>query len=186
MSNIAFKLFTLATMTNAKAAWNYAKDGNDWPDLKLENDDGTTKANNCGGTNQSPIDLPKESDNVFQASKDNFQKWYDNKFDLTVKWNGHTSQIDFNTDEQDSNTFQSQYSVDVNEAPRLGMACNSISVPDLNTPLTEKEWTSRCIPSISPSWTKEKSMTADTPLLPSESCSTSKTTTWLMPEKKKF
>jgi len=111
MKNIAVQLLTLATV-NA-AGYDYQQDGNDWPELKIE-------GNLCGSTNQSPIDLPSESDDIYLASKDNFQKWYDNKFGLSVKWNGHTSQVDFDTDltdEEDSNTFQSQYSVDVNKAP---------------------------------------------------------------------
>ena len=35
-------------------AWNYVKNGNDWPELELD----SSTVNECGERNQSPIDLP--------------------------------------------------------------------------------------------------------------------------------
>ena len=55
--------------------------------------------NECGGKNQSPIDL-KNSWKKISSKEDNFQKWYNNPVsknpaapDIYVDWNGHTSQI---------------------------------------------------------------------------------------------
>lgn len=36
--------------------WDYKQNGKDWPNLK------NIKDNNCGGTKQSPIDLPLPED----------------------------------------------------------------------------------------------------------------------------
>ena len=77
-----FKLATKITMALkcAQAAggvddhtspWDYKKDGMDWPNVTVSN-------NECGSTNQSPIDLPMTvaDDKYFKASDDNFQKMY--------------------------------------------------------------------------------------------------------------
>jgi len=118
----------MATFVNAKAQFTYDTDGADWPSLKLtktEKDDNgddieVDVVNQCGGKNQSPIDLPRSGGETYAASKDNLVKWYDNKKEIEVKWNDHTSQITFDTedtDAEDQNTFGSQFSVDMNKAP---------------------------------------------------------------------
>ena len=70
------------------AGYDYKLNGNDWPDLVVDN-------NECGGANQSPIDLPTEfeDDQYILPADDNFQKMYTNQLtDIEVAWNGHTSQ----------------------------------------------------------------------------------------------
>ena len=56
-------------------AWNYKQNGADWPDL-----DTGSEVNECGWTNNSPIDLPWEMDQEpYAANKDMFKKWYTNQ-----------------------------------------------------------------------------------------------------------
>jgi len=63
------KLFItlLASTKAAGAGWDYLKNGDDWGQLPIA-------GNLCGGTNQSPIDLPSTvaEDKMILSSKDNF------------------------------------------------------------------------------------------------------------------
>ena len=69
---------------DSHSAWDYATNGADWPKL-------TVADNECGGANQSPIDLRNDW-TVVHPDTDNFQKMYtDQTGDIEVKWNGHTS-----------------------------------------------------------------------------------------------
>lgn len=81
--------------------WDYSYyHGRNWKDItlaSLKKSNPATKANECGGTNQSPIDL-KHSWKKIPAKQDNFQKWYNDltsrtatSKDVIVDWNGHTS-----------------------------------------------------------------------------------------------
>lgn len=86
MKNIMRALF-LAGVTNGAATWNYKTNGADWPSLDIPD-------NECGGSNQSPIDL-KNDWKVVHPKTDNFQRMYTDQTggDIEVKWNGHTSQV---------------------------------------------------------------------------------------------
>ena len=118
-------LFTLATaiLGSASAAanhpWDYKLNGSDWvaktaKELKLTG----SAQNECGGSNQSPIDLKMDWRKV-PAKEDNFQKLYTNqvesrknKPDIKVEWNGHTSQTAINKAGQDLQKFESQHGKD--------------------------------------------------------------------------
>jgi len=71
------KLLTLATFlgtdllqgTAFAAEWNYDLNGADWADLALV-------GNNCGGLNQSPIDLKTSGWPTINSKEDSFQKLY--------------------------------------------------------------------------------------------------------------
>lgn len=72
--------------TSAAGAWDYKQHGADWPE-----------ACTVGVTNQSPINLisPSSADfnyPLIEGVKD--EKNYLNQKDLTVTFNGHTSQVD--------------------------------------------------------------------------------------------
>jgi hypothetical protein len=49
--------------------------------------------NECGGRNQSPIDLKTEvpDGKIFDAEKDNFNKLYTDQTRAEIHWDGHTS-----------------------------------------------------------------------------------------------
>jgi carbonic anhydrase len=66
----------------AGGQYDYKKQGADWPDLK---DVGN---NECGGTNQSPIDLPlsMSPDKTISWEEDHFSKIYNNIENAEVKW----------------------------------------------------------------------------------------------------
>lgn len=87
------------------AGWNYAKNnGADWPTL------GPIKGvpNECGGKYQSPIDLPTRIpiDKIIPSEDDRFNKIYTNqKSDIRVEFNGHTSQTAVNKAGQNVQTF---------------------------------------------------------------------------------
>lgn len=85
-------------------SWNYkTNNGEDWPKLTDVAD------NQCAGTNQSPIDL-KNTWPTKPASFDNLTKLYtDQRENVEVVWNGHTSQIAVNKAGQDTQTFESQH-----------------------------------------------------------------------------
>ena len=88
------------------AEWDYKQNGADWPDLEVE-------GNKCGMKNQSPIDLRRRGWPVVDAADDNFNKFYTNqKGDIPVVWNGHTSQTAVNKEGQDLQKFTSQISKD--------------------------------------------------------------------------
>ena len=62
--------FILTLIVSTKAAgsvWDYAKNGDDWGKLNIT-------GNLCGGTNQSPIDLPSTvaENKMIVSTKDNF------------------------------------------------------------------------------------------------------------------
>jgi carbonic anhydrase len=65
---------TLALFTSSAnaASWDYKTNGADWPNLT------GVDGNNCGGTNQSPIDLKTDGWPTYDAKDDNFQKMYTN------------------------------------------------------------------------------------------------------------
>ena len=71
------KLALLGTIAMVDgASWNYEKNGADWPELTIED-------NECGNAAQSPINLfsPGSADfdyKVYQADKDTFTKDYSN------------------------------------------------------------------------------------------------------------
>ena len=69
---------------DSHSSWDYATNGADWPSW-------TGADNECGGANQSPIDLRNDW-KVVHPDTDDFQKMYtDQTGDIEVKWNGHTS-----------------------------------------------------------------------------------------------
>lgn len=64
--------------------WNYKKNGADW----------SKKYPTCGETNQSPIDLLTDGWPTIEYDDDDFNKIYSNQYkEITVAWNGHTSQV---------------------------------------------------------------------------------------------
>jgi len=78
----------------ASADWDYSQNGADWPDGFL----------NCGSINQSPINLvtpdSEEFDyEIYKARDDAYTKSYANPVDANVNFNGHTSQVDLDTED---------------------------------------------------------------------------------------
>ena len=90
-------LSLLAGLTSSVygANWNYAtNNGADWPSLVING----TK-NECGGTHQSPIDLPWDvpREMIIEAKTDRFNRIYTNQeTNIKIEWNGHTSQTAVN------------------------------------------------------------------------------------------
>ena len=76
-------------VSSAEAAdWNYLKLGADWP------------AGKCvGGKNQSPINLNLDdtTDTYPRVGGDQFTKQYNNQAAVQIGFNGHTTQLDFDT-----------------------------------------------------------------------------------------
>jgi len=76
------------------ASWNYAdNNGADWPSV-----DTSPKTNECGETNQSPIELFSKGNagftyKVFTEDADMFTKDYTNQKAANPKFNGHTNQV---------------------------------------------------------------------------------------------
>ena len=95
---IVTSLIATSLLTATKAAsYNFNSNGSDWPFLNIE-------GNKCGmNKHQSPIDLPWKGLKTVPFSNDNFQKMYTNqKENIEVAWNGHTSQIAVNKGGQDT------------------------------------------------------------------------------------
>ena len=69
-----FKLSSFTFATVAVAAWDYKLNGDDWPDLT------DVQNNECGSTNQSPIDLTHNvpADKTISTHQDQFNKIYTN------------------------------------------------------------------------------------------------------------
>ena len=79
---------------SAAHAWGYEENGKNWPKLTMSD-------NECGGKNQSPINL-KNDWTIKPSSGDNFQKMYtDQTENIEVVWNGHTSQVAIDKADQD-------------------------------------------------------------------------------------
>lgn len=95
------KTLFLVGATSA-ATWDYKKNGSDWPDL-------TVAENECGtGTNQSPIDLKTSGWTQTHSNFDNFNKIYtDQDVEVEIKWNGHTSQVELTKPGQSTQTIHS-------------------------------------------------------------------------------
>ena len=100
-------LATLLVTSVMGASYDYKQNGADWPELQID-------GNKCGHNFQSPIDLPSEVDDeyyLYQSRSDNFQKIYSNVKNARVNWNGHTSQV--NVNEQDElQFFNSEFVLD--------------------------------------------------------------------------
>lgn len=85
MLNLAL---SLAAVNAAGGEFNYKYNGADWPELE-----GTE----CGGTNQSPIDLKTKKNYLFDYpcynanTDDKHKKVYSNQDNVQVNWKGHTS-----------------------------------------------------------------------------------------------
>jgi len=103
----------------AASTYNYDNNGADWPDLDIAN-------NECGGTNQSPINLVYGNANANLAKKeykgkligwkdDDPQRDYDNGFNLTPVWDGFTVTTDLETDADAEIGFRSQVAADIFE-----------------------------------------------------------------------
>ena len=64
--------------------WNYDKNGADWSMFDPK----------CGKENQSPIDLKSSGPLKMNIEDDDFNKiYYDQKSNITINWNGHTSEV---------------------------------------------------------------------------------------------
>lgn len=105
------KLTLLVASTQSAAVWDYAQNGNDWPNLSATD----VPDNLCGTTNQSPIDLisynPEKKDEFpykrYPSTDDQYRKSYSNQFASALAFNGHTTQLDL--DPTDGvNTFYSK------------------------------------------------------------------------------
>lgn len=79
------KITLLTATAAASGEWDYASNGSDWPDLDLGDDE-----NECGGSNQSPINVVTRG-NGFNAAMDSVYRWnrddeftksYDNAFEV--------------------------------------------------------------------------------------------------------
>jgi carbonic anhydrase len=91
------KTLLLIGSTNA-AKYDYKTNGADWGSIVMD-------GNKCGtdGTNQSPIDLKTKGWTLKDSNFDNFNKIYtDQTVEVEVKWNGHTSQVNLDTDPKTS------------------------------------------------------------------------------------
>jgi carbonic anhydrase len=87
-------MLRLAQMAVGASAFDYSQNGKDWPTLTIPE-----TVNNCGGLNQSPINLVSKGKEgfdyqVFDHSKDMTTKSYHNKHEVHVKWNGVTSDVE--------------------------------------------------------------------------------------------
>ena len=82
---LKFTSLTFATFT--VAAWDYKLNGDDWPNLT------DVQNNECGGTNQSPIDLSHNvpAEKTLSADQDQFNKIYTNLKNTEVTWLGLSS-----------------------------------------------------------------------------------------------
>jgi len=77
----------LALLAAARAAdYNYDNNGEDWPD----------RWSMCGGTQQSPIDLPRNDSAVpvLNQGDDNFNRIYDDMENQEVRWTDTTSMVE--------------------------------------------------------------------------------------------
>ena len=106
MKSFLKTLFLLGSSNAAATAWDYKKNGSDWPALADVAD------NECGtGSNQSPIDLKTSGWTQTHSNFDNFNKIYtDQEVEVEVKWNGHTSQVSIAKEGQATQTIHSQQS----------------------------------------------------------------------------
>ena len=111
----------VASTSAAGSGYDYKTDnGKDWPTLTgLKDATGKAVENQCGKTNQSPIDLKTSWDVVEDGVKeDGFNRLYTNqKTDITVQWTGDTSKIAVNKAGQALQTFESNYASDFFGAP---------------------------------------------------------------------
>jgi len=96
------------------APWTYNTWGADWPEANVA-------GNECGSTNQSPIDLPylmNDKTKIINAKRDNFQKLYsDQTTGSKIYWDGHTSKITITNEGEDLQKFSSWYSQDFLNGP---------------------------------------------------------------------
>lgn len=118
---------TISTVFASAGEWDYKKLGADWPDIPAEklHPDATqdeieskTKQNECGLTNQSPIDLPRDGPERVWSASDVWTKWYSNPVQETVTWNGHTSIVSLLKD-QTKQQFSSQFVAKEKQGPSL-------------------------------------------------------------------
>jgi carbonic anhydrase len=110
LSKIAFAVYTVYA---SEGAWNYHKNGADWPKLTIDK-------NECGNkANQSPINLVSRLSKdfkykVYDAEKDAFTKAYSNAIDVNPKFNGHTNQVNLDVSATaPSNMFTSQVAAEI-------------------------------------------------------------------------
>ena len=89
------------------AIWNYTLNGADWPKLDAIED------NQCGGTTQSPINLPTEMDEskIRDSDADFFGRIYTNIIDQSVTFDGSTSVVQYLTPGLPSH-FKSDFNLD--------------------------------------------------------------------------
>ena len=75
------------------SGYDYKTNGKDWPNLT------NIAKNECGGSNQSPIDLTydMESSDELDTRDDAFNIFGSNEKQQTVIWNGFTSQVNMKT-----------------------------------------------------------------------------------------
>lgn len=102
---------TLLTATATAGEWNYDSNGSDWADLDLGDVE-----NQCGGGNQSPINLVSRDgkgfnkahkNKIYKWNKDDeFEKSYDNAWDRNPVFNGHTYQTDLDVSSGSTETYQ--------------------------------------------------------------------------------
>ena len=85
-------LGSAAAEFNPNAKWNYELNGKRWAELK------SVGNNECGGDNQSPIDLTFDipEENRLTSEEDSFNKVYANQKNVEVKWDKMTSIVNFN------------------------------------------------------------------------------------------
>ena len=72
-------------------AWDFKQNGRNWPNLEIV-------GNQCGGSNQSPIDLKTTGWPTMAAKNDKFFQLYTNVNNATVSFNGYTSKIMVNNE----------------------------------------------------------------------------------------
>ena len=99
---------SLLVASVSSASYDYATNGADWPSLSVPD-------NQCGSTNQSPIDLisynPDKKEDFpykrYPATDDQYRKSYSNQFASALTFNGHTTQLDLDPNDG-VNTFNSK------------------------------------------------------------------------------
>lgn len=81
--------------------WDYKLNGADWVDI-----------GECGGRSQSPIDLSTNELRVMKEAQPWQRIYKDAIMDQEVKWDGHTSKVDFKKEDK-PNFFTSEHSYNV-------------------------------------------------------------------------
>ena len=109
----------VSTAQGAKGTYDYISNGADWPSITYP--DGTV--NQCGSTNQSPIDLKKDlpADKMVEAKTDQYSKLYSNldasADKVKLSWKSGAANIEVRPQEE-VQQFNSRWSTNTFRNPR--------------------------------------------------------------------